>query len=249
MLAARGRAVASRRVALIVCAAMSLTTAACTTFRPQAITCDHLGAVPVHHDAAQRLAVDGFSVRPPVESHWCRVPSIPSEVVFVSNEFVDRYLERPPGLADWNHTFAVVARRLLVDQMRVRDEASLAGFTRRWLARGQAATFAGGQWYADLSPVGRFVLIDARVTVAPRAGADCVRYEASFEEIDNPARPGWVLTLRGVGLLCRDPRQPGVLVGVEFSERHRSGHQRPELRAQFLREALVTLDSLELAPP
>jgi hypothetical protein len=40
-----------------------------------------------------------------------------------------------------------------------------------------------------------------------------------------------------------------VLVGVEFSERHRSGHQRPELRAQFLREALVTLDSLELAPP
>ena len=77
----------------------------------------------------------------------------------------------------------------------------------------------------DMNLQRRFNVIEDSVTRHDRTDAECVRYEYSMEERNNPNMPNEVLVIHDFGQTCRLPGDERKLVLATLSERHVKGKQ------------------------
>jgi hypothetical protein len=175
----------------------------------------------------QRISFERFSIAPPQGDHWC-IQHLDKKigVAFGTSPLIGQTLTAIPPAEDQSHTLGAMA--MVVDlENAVTENAELREFVVQWLRAGQPSRVQDGRQVliVSSSATKRFKLIDSKVAVDTSAG--CIRYDATFEERDNPRLPGEVLVLMERGnLLCRvpDSKTPAfVLIGA--SERYSQAHE------------------------
>jgi hypothetical protein len=154
--------------------------------------------------AVERISFDGFSIAPPRGDRWC-IGALDRKrgAVFGTSPVIGETLTAMPPADQQAHTLTATALVVYVDE-DVSDASQLRAFVERWIGAGQPSSAGDGRWViaATSPPAQRVTAIDSSVALDDAPG--CIRYDATFEERDNPRAPGQVLvwTLRR-NLLCR----------------------------------------------
>jgi len=172
--------------------------------------------------ATPLMAFEGFSITPPQADQWC-VEHLDKKIgaIFVTNPLIGQTLTAMPPAEDQSHTLAAAVMAVYLDQP-VFDDTALRDFVARWLGSGQLSQVREGHQVLESSSTTphRFTLVESNVVIDE--SPNCIRYDATFEERDNPHFPGQVLILvEKANLLCRVPgSKTGELVMIGASERY-----------------------------
>jgi hypothetical protein len=205
----------------------------------------------------QRLTFEGFSVLPPQGDNWC-IEHLDKKtgVAFGTSPLIGQVLTQRPPEAELYHTFAAMAFVAQVEGEAVNTPAQLRDFVNRWLHAGQPGRFSAGKMILVASPVAapRFTLVNSSVVIDEPTGGNCIRFDATAEERNNPTWPTEVLAVVAKGnLLCRFPGpQEATFVLIGASERYNQAHQPhpllTETRAQEVEAFTRSLSSTQPSP-
>lgn len=138
----------------------------------------------------------------------------------MTSPLLGRLLERAPPDAERLHTFGAIAGLAEARGERPQNVAELKSFVERWLRVGSTADYTPSGVTLYPSPQPRFRRVSSTVVVNDSLGAECVRFEDTSEERDNPGAPSSVLILQDNSFLCLHPHAPGRLVYIGISERY-----------------------------
>lgn len=222
-----------------VCVAVATYLAAsCTASPPAPLTldCYTFGLSPVA-DPDGRFETTGFSVLPPRGLEWCVAAIRPGEIVFVRHALMGKLLQVRPTAEDAAHTF--VAHAGLAEPEKptpFETTSALQAFVRQWQARALGTRYEASKVIVLNSPAPNATHIQSDVVPELSLGANCVRYNAVFEERNNPQLPRAVLVLMDEGVVCRHPASPTLLLFSVFSERYVQGQPRDVDLVRTLRQ-------------
>jgi hypothetical protein len=174
-------------------------------------------------DASKRLEFSGFSVLPPQGDHWFVLGESRVSVTFGK---VDP-AKRVSGPA---HSFLVV-----VDTAEIAKSDTTEDFQK-----------VVDEFFLTLTD-DRHRLLASKVNPTKTYGTDCVDYDASQEERDNPRALGAVFLITAHGFFCRHPFSPDRIVHVYYSERYVQG-QDSFLDEALRRETNEFLQNVSLTP-
>lgn len=187
-------------------------TAGCASTRPPVtVDCQSLRMVP---SPTQRVEFRswGYSLVPPQGEGWCIQSSGARGTVFYNHPLMGKVLETRPSDAELRHTFAFSAA---ADEVPpgAKVDTPTDMFT------------VVQQRILGVVPGSRFTLVESKFVPDSSLGADCIRFDATVEERDNPGARGVVLV--GVmrdNFLCRHPsaRTPTIVL-ISASERFAQG--------------------------
>jgi hypothetical protein len=187
-----------------------------------------LAALP---QSEERLRFEGFSVMPPQEGHWC-VEHLDKKtgVVLLTSPVLGRVFTERPSPDESSHSFALQAVAVEIEGTSVDTTPQLRDFVAQWLRAGGPSRIAGGKMIlsaqARLQP-GRFDQVTADFAEDSSLGAQCVRFDVTTQEFNNPYVQGDTLRLvENSNLLCRSPRsKTPVFIWIGASERYSWTHE------------------------
>jgi hypothetical protein len=188
-----------------------------------------------------------FSASPPKVGTWCTYAD-KSKPRYTTHPMLGDALSERPSKAEIANTTALFASEVRVPEEYVGDLDALQKFAEQWIDNGLGAKIDGNRMTVDMTRQDRFKTLSQTVSIDSRMDAECVRYEYSMEERDNPIIENKILLLHDFGMLCRIPSENNKLIIATLSERHVKGKQiDPESFSKFKTEvAEPFFDSVEL---
>lgn len=194
------------------------------------VGCAGVGSGPVTCSSA-RLAMaepgrtydfGDYSVEGPQGEGWCLASKGPGELTFLTHALMGKQVGRREHI---RNTVVMAARKIKHGAASIENTDELQQFVEEWIERGFAANLSGSEPIVGDTGQQRFTPLRSRVRPETARDADCVRYEYTMEERDNPKHPNVVLILADDGLVCRHPSATEYLVLVSLSERYQRGEQ------------------------
>ncbi len=158
-------------------------------------------------DTSTRLPYYGFSVLPPKGGYWYLGEDGEYGVNFAMGD-PEKYKDRN----DLSHTLI-----LQVSNLEYADENGV------WDVGTPEALKQATEKFLQAQSRGRFRLSRFELEPYRAQGTDCVRFNALYEEHDNPRAPGSVLIIDDQGFMCRHPDSDQRIVRATRSERYRQG--------------------------
>lgn len=231
---------------LAVCALLLLV--GCGTasrFKPVTLDCVKLGMTPVSR-TSERFDFRTFSVSRPSGDYWCLQSLENDGVVFGKLLLGGKLLKKAPSPEETAHTLVAMAKEVEIADEKIETGADLERFVERWLRGGAGVAVRGTKVYLDSSIVARFTLVDSNVVLREFERGQCVEFQATIEERENPRLPRAVLIQTMDNILCRHPyAQTFVLIG--YSERYVKG-DRSVLDDSLRRELAPFMSRLSFKP-
>lgn len=171
--------------------------------------CANQPAIRPVTDTSTRLQYYGFSTLPPQGGYWYFGGEGKYGVNFGMGD-PDKYKER----SNLIHTLI-----LEVSNLEYEDEKGV------WNVDSPEALRQATEDLLQAQSRGRFHLSKSELNPYRTQGTDCVRYNAVFEERDNPRAPGVVLIVNDRGFMCRHPDSDQRIVYAICSERYKQGEK------------------------
>ena len=161
-------------------------------------------------------ALDGYSVLPPPGKNWFEMGRDKEQVLFGKK------------IESRTHAFAATATSGPIDE--------------KFETREQFQNYVNKVRVADLGSE-RYKMLEFSSDFDPAFPAWCVRYRAKTQDRAAPFAIGRALLLEHVGVTCRHPTIPDLVVDVGYSERGRPAEISAELREEgesFMRSLKFT---------
>lgn len=176
-------------------------------------------------DPSVRYEGSGYSILPPSGAHWYGIQG--ANYIGFGKLDPAHYRQRSDRL----HTFVVLATSDRVDGVDIRTNEGLMQILDQLTRRADPP---------------RFRFISRTLDPYREQETDCARFEAAFEERNNPHAPGVVFLETGGGKFCRNPLAPEYIVMVSWSERRPVGHE-SMLDDRLRAECAHAIDSLRFS--
>ena len=197
------------RLAWVLAVGVLMGGCASTGFTPRTLDCGRLAPVP-NPSGRIELASLGVSIIPPQADRWCMSPLGSDFFTFNTHPLMGKYLDTAPTPAEMAHTVGIlVTSGAPPKDAKLDAPEDLVAFAQRMM----------------LGDSRRFRIVESTAVRDSSLGADCIRFDSTLEERDNPRAPGAVLVLvNRENHLCRHPyaRSP-MLVLFGASERYVQG--------------------------
>jgi len=197
----------------------------CDADKPESVyfSCPTLNMVTVY-SKGDRNNQALFSVSPPEVGTWCTYAnkSLPR---FTTHALLGDSLTEQPSESEIANTIALFASEVRVPEADVNALGNFKAFVEKWIDRGLGAKIDGDVMTVDMTRQDRFNVLNKTVTLDTRTDAECLRYEYSMEEHDNPIVKNKILLLHDFSMICRVPSQESKLIIATLSERYVKAQQ------------------------
>jgi len=168
----------------------------------------------------------GFSVKSPSEGHWCLQRSDEKRLAFATHPWAKMPTSKAsPTDKELLNTFVLAAVRIRARTEQLEEAGNLVSFAKDWVKSGSHIELSNGEIIAEFQLPSRFTLVEYSLTERALSGLQCVSYEYTAEERQNPNFPQEVFTLHAAGVLCPDYFASDRLIALNFSERYAQGSQ------------------------
>jgi hypothetical protein len=200
-----------------------------------------------------RIGLRGFSMAPPFGEYWCLAGRDASgSSVTISYSYMPFYAEL--SVEERAHSYRMFASLDDVEGGTPKTADELLAAARSWIGAGvptgQQPSGNGILLNKPGPDSDRFTLIQGNATPDNRLGLECVRYDLSLEERNDPAYPDLVLDVLVLGYLCLNLQNPDELIDIGYTERFIKDRGPSRLLMKALkRDADAFLASIWQAPP
>ena len=183
---------------------------------------------------SERIEFDTFSVKSPQFGTWCQSPKTNQTLAYTSLPMFGHEITSSLDRDFLRNSLVLMVRYVRTLKSPLNDVDQLQSFHQRWMKAGGITTVSAGQAWANFVSLDRFRVLSYSATPNLPIAGKCIQYESLVEERNNPAAPGKILHLHGVGVVCLDQIRKGRLILAVLSERYIQGKQfRPKLFAQL----------------
>lgn len=196
------------------------------------VACVSQTAIRPVTDTSTRLQYYGFSVLPPQGGYWYFGGEGEYGVNFGMGD-PEKYKER----SDLTHTLI-----LEVSNLEYADEKGV------WNVNSPETLRQATENFLEAQSRGRFRLTSSALNPYRTQGTDCVRFNAVYEEHDNPRAPGTVLIVNDQGFMCRHPNSNQRIVHAISSERYKQG-EKPFLDGELRQNVDQFFESIIFTAP
>lgn len=233
----------------ILFATLLLTLGGCaTTVQPFPVTCPQ--DFPVKDRESPEFK-KYFSILPPKGGNWCIDKSTSVAIVYSTGSMMGKLINTVPKREDFSHTVFVFAVPLEFKETDVSTLGSIDKALEKW-AQGKEKTQIkdDASWYVELTDSQRdkrFKLVRFESHADSKFKNNCIRWESSQEERDNPKFPGSLMKLNNAGLLCKHPSSENKLIHLYFTERYLAEREDLQYSNRVRQEAERTFQSFEFA--